>query len=273
MINFASNVKKLNRMKTYVTVISILLIPLLLIVIYGTSDVSFPTEDLALQKVDFSKFKGVLNHNDSIISDDTLQVDTVKRVEVDTTKQRILFFGDSMLEGLGLRMCDYAKENDYEFTSVCWYSSSSEIWAKTDTLQYFIDKTRPTFAMICLCSNEQFVRDLDARAKYIDTIIARLGDIPFIWISPPSWKEDTGINSLIRKRIGEKRYFDSTRLQFTRGKDHVHPTFASAEVWMDSVAVWMQSLDTNHPIRMNVPAEKRKRVWNGYYLQPYHLSL
>lgn len=257
-------------MKTYTKVIMILLIPLLLIVAYGLSDLYLPTENFALEKVDFSDVKQWFG-NDSLAADtiDSVALTKPKEVELDTTSQRILFFGDSMLEGLGRRMCDYALENGHEYTSVCWYSSTSEIWANTDTLQYFIKETKPTFIMICLCSNEQFVRDLQKREKYVETIIDKIGDIPYVWISPPSWKEDTGINNIIRTKVGKKRYFDSTKLEYERGKDHVHPTFASAEVWMDSIAVWMQSKKVEHPIKMAVPTEERPRKWNGKYLKPY----
>lgn len=246
------------------------MIPLLLLILYGTSNTSLPCEEFELQKVDFSDYKGILNAKKQIVTvNEPIVKDTLPVLKVDTAKQSILFFGDSMLEGLGLRMCDYAMENGHNFHSVCWYSSTSEIWSKTDTLEYFIKKTQPTFVMICLCSNEQFVRDLDKREKYVSDIISRLGDIPFVWISPPSWKQDTGINNLIRNKVGKKRFFDSTKLEFVRGKDHVHPTFASAEIWMDSIAVWMNSFDTEYPIRMSVPTEKRKRVWDGTYLKPY----
>ena len=54
----------------------------------------------------------------------------------DTGKQRFLFFGDSMLEGLSRRLCDYAAHNGHEQRTVLWYSSTSEKWATTNTLDY-----------------------------------------------------------------------------------------------------------------------------------------
>lgn len=257
-------------MKSYAKIVALLLIPLIIVFVYSIVPWTFPTEEMALEKADFSQL------TDSWKTD-TLMVDSVQsdvafaeeeEVVLDTARQRILFFGDSMLEGLSRRMCDYAMENGHELTSVCWYSSTSEIWSQSDTLQHFMRESKPTFVMICLCSNEQFVRDMSKRAKYIDDILNKIGDLPYIWICPPSWKQDTGIDSLIEVKVGKRRFFDSRRLTFQRGKDHVHPTFSSAEVWMDSVAVWMQSMDTQHPIMMNVPTEKRTRKWNQKMLQP-----
>jgi hypothetical protein len=124
---------------------------------------------------------------------------------------------------------------------------------------------------VCLCSNELFVRDLDDRDTYIKQIVRKIGDTPFVWISPPNWKEDTGINELIISNVGTNRYFDSRHLELKRGRDKVHPTFDAAEGWMDTVAVWMNSPQTAHPIRMDKPAEKRKRKFTQIILSPTEL--
>lgn len=270
-------------MKSYLKVLLLLLIPLLLIASY-----SMWGGDWWLEKADFSELKTVIDSwgryaGESMESgaDSTIMVieavpdtvDSVCVVEVevaplDTTNQRILFFGDSMLEGLSRRMCDYAMENGHELTSVIWYSSTSQTWAESDTLEHFIKKTSPTFMVVCLCSNELFVRDLKERDEYIQRIVAKMGDVPFVWISPPNWKEDTGINDLIVKHVGKDRYFDSRHLELKRGRDRVHPTFDAAETWMDSVAVWVRGDSTRHPIRMAVPQQQRPRKFKQVLLLP-----
>lgn len=176
-----------------------------------------------------------------------------KRETPDTSAQNILFFGDSMLEGLCRRFIDYTEQNGHKLHTVVWYSSSSEIWAKTDTLQHFIRKFRPTYIVVCLGSNELFVRDIDNRKKCIRRIVEKIGDIPFVWISPPNWKKDTGINEAIIEVVGRDRYFDSTHLKLERGADHAHPTFPAAAQWMDLIAKWMESDSVRHPIVMKWP--------------------
>ena len=176
---------------------------------------------------------------------------------VDTTHQNILFFGDSMLEGLCRRFIDYTEENDHELHTVVWYSSTTKIWAETDTLQHFIRKFSPTFVVICLGGNELSVNDLHRRDGYIKAIVRKLGHLPFVWIGPPNWKEDTGINNLIINNVGKERYFESRHLELERGSDHAHPTYKASSVWMDSIAVWLNSQQTAHPLRMNYP---RKHV-------------
>ena len=186
------------------------------------------------------------------------QADTVPVKVKDTNPQTILFIGDSMLEGLARRFYEYAGRNGHDLHTVLWYSSTSERWAKTRTLDYYLQQVKPTYVVICLCSNELFVRDLDQREEYIKTIISKIGNVPFVWISPPNWKDDTGINEIIIRHVGKERYFDSRHLELERGKDHMHPTFSAAAVWFDKVALWLSSDETAHPIVMEVPTEKVK---------------
>lgn len=217
---------------------------------------------LTSEAAECSEKSSVLNGSDSLSGG---------KVQKDTTGKHILFFGDSMLEGLSKRFIQYAVANGHDLNVVLWYSSSTELYARTDTLQYFMRKYNPDYIVICLGSNELFVRDLDNRKKYIASILDKIGDVPYIWISPPNWKEDTGINAAIVEAVGKDRYFDSTHLTLARGRDHAHPTFPAAAKWMDLVAQWMSSDSTRHPIKMEVPADTVKP--KGRYmnvLMPYN---
>lgn len=248
-------------MRPYAKLISLLVLTLLLVLWYDYRDWFIPAvpDDVAL--VEQPRAQEVVGQQgtDSIAKGaEQTCCDSLGR---DTTSQRILFFGDSMVEGLSRRMCDYAMENGDTLMTVCWYGSDSEKWATTDSLQRYIRQFRPTYIVVTLCGNEQFVRDLPRREAYLRQIVSRIEHVPYVWIATPSWKADTGINAVIRRLVGEQRFFDSTLLTFTRGKDHIHPTFGSAERWMDSVAVWMESPEREHAIRMQRPVVKRKRHW------------
>ena len=177
----------------------------------------------------------------------------------DTPHQRVMFIGASMLEGLTRRLVDYTEANGHELHTVVWYSSSSKQWAETDTLQHFMRKVKPTYIIVCLCGNELFVHDLDQRDRYIKTILQKIGDTPYVWVSPPNWKPDTGINDVIIRNVGASRYFDSRNLQLERGKDHAHPTFSAAALWADTIARWLRSPNTLHPIRLDDPTKKAER--------------
>ena len=195
----------------------------------------------------------------------------IKEIKVhkpDLTKYRIMIFGDSMLEWLAKRLCDYTLENGYDLSSIIWYSSSTKLWATTDTLQYFLNRIKPDYVILCLGSNELFVRDLAKREKYIATIVERIGDRPFLWIGPPNWKKDTGIIDLIRKGVGEGRFFDSSDLELDRAEDNMHPSRSAAALWMDTIANWLNSSAARHPLKMDRPTQTRRRVYHQYMLRP-----
>jgi len=186
----------------------------------------------------------------------------------DSTKLRVMIFGDSMLEWLSKRLCDYAMENNYDLSSVLWYSSSTKLWAETDTLQYFLDRIKPDYILLCLGSNELFVRDLAKREKYIAKIVQQISDKPFVWISPPNWKPDTGINDLIIQAVGIDRYFDSRNLELERASDNAHPTRTAAALWADTIASWLSSSAPRNPLPMRRPSVERPRKYHQYMLKP-----
>lgn len=187
----------------------------------------------------------------------------------DTASKNILLIGDSMLEGLGPRMAAYAKKNGHTLNYVIWYSSTSEYWGTCDTLTYFINKFKPDYLFIALGANEMFVNNLDKRKEYIKEMLRQIGDIPYVWIGPPNWKPDTGINDAIAETTAPGTFFLSNGMQFERAKDHVHPTHASAALWLDSVARWMPR-NSAHPIKMAKPDEDKARAESVTMLQPKH---
>lgn len=182
---------------------------------------------------------------------------------VDTTPQSILLIGDSMLEGLSPRFQDYAQQNGHEFNSVLWYSSTTKYFGECDTLSYFIRKYHPTFILLSIGANELFVRDIKTeRSGFVAHILQEIDTIPYVWIGPPNWREDTGINELIVEHVGAKHYYPSKRLQFERTKDGAHPTHQSSALWVDSVARWIMD-SSAHRIVLNQPDITVKRDGNG----------
>lgn len=176
--------------------------------------------------------------------------------EVDTTAKTILFFGDSMLEGLSPRLADYCKANGHHLYTVIWYSSTTEVWGNCDTLTTFIEQYQPDYIFACLGANELFVRDIKTKRRpYLEHLLAEIGDRPLLWIGPPNWKEDTGINELLEERLEEGTFFLTNGMTFKRKRDGAHPTPASAAEWMDSVVRWMPE-HCLHPIRLEMPQAK-----------------
>ena len=192
----------------------------------------------------------------------------VKPIETDTLPKTILFFGDSMLDGLYPRLAAYADENGHTLYAVIWYSSTSEVWGKSTRLKEYINQLNPDFIFVSLGANELFVKDIiEKRDKYVKKIIADIGDIPYVWIGPPNWKEDTGINTLIAQNAGPRHFFLTNGMQFPRMKDGAHPTHEAAIGWMDSVVRWMPT-HSDHPIRMNTPSKKKSRAKKVFVHSP-----
>lgn len=172
---------------------------------------------------------------------------------LDTAAKNILFIGDSMLEGLSPRMAAYAKKNGHTLTSVIWYSSSTEIWGSSNRLQAYIAQFRPNYILICLGANELFVANIkEKRQPFVCRLLAQVGSIPYVWIGPPNWKPDTGINDLIESSVKPGCFYLSAGQQFERKADGAHPTAQSAADWADRVCVWITT-ESAHPIRLARP--------------------
>lgn len=186
---------------------------------------------------------------------------------VDSTPQSILLVGDSMTLNLALRMAQYAKASGHEFHAVNWDSSNTRVWAESDTLQHFIKEFKASYVFISLGANELYLKYPEGHRKYVDAILQKLGSIPYVWIGPPNWKEDAGLNDMIESACGRGAFFRSAGMEFKRKKDGVHPTRESSALWIDSVARWM-SLSA-HPIVMETPPDTIGKVnANVIFLKP-----
>lgn len=190
---------------------------------------------------------------------------------VDTTHQVVLFFGDSMTNGISLRLDDYCHANGHTLYCVTWNSSTTKKYSESNILDTYIRLYHPTFFIVCLGSNELFVHDVASREQYVRGVIAKFGGKPFVWVSPPNWKQDTGMDSLIRRCVGDKRFFDSSQLTLERGDDHIHPTMKGAEKWTDLIAEWLgDPMRTEHPIRMTRPGKPYYSEYYDIYSPDFH---
>lgn len=191
-----------------------------------------------------------------------------KRPELDTLPKTILLFGDSMLEGLSPRLAAYCRASGHRLYTVIWYSSTSERWGSTDRLRRYIDKLRPDYIFVSLGANELFVSNIiDKRTRYVKKMLSDIDTIPYVWIGPPNWKEDTGVNRMIRDNAAPGCFFLSDGMHFNRKKDGAHPTASSASRWMDSVVRWMPE-HCAHPILLRVPTEPSARPQRVFIHQP-----
>lgn len=208
---------------------------------------------------------------DTLTQIDTLAVavqeDTIQSPTDSTGKAHFLLIGDSMNEYLRIRMNDYCLANGYDMHCVIWYGATTKQYGTSDTIAYYIKQFEPTYVLLTIGSNELFARDIiEKRTGYVKHIVKQLGRLPFVWVGPPNWKEDTGINEMIVTNVGESRYFESKRLKYNRYKDGAHPTKESAFTWMDSIAVFLDHQALT-PITMTPPETKYNKIPHTTVLQ------
>lgn len=180
-------------------------------------------------------------------------------VAMDTTKKNILFIGDSMLEGLKPRLAAYAEANGHKMNAVIWYSSTTEIWGRNGAVKVreYVKKFKPDYIFISLGGNELFVSNIqEKRQQYVDAILREFGNIPYVWIGPPNWKPDTGINKMLSASCRDGSFYLSYTpdQHYDRARDGAHPTRTSAQAWMDRVCTWVVN-KSSHPIRLNRPSK------------------
>lgn len=180
------------------------------------------------------------------------------KVEIDSTSKSILLIGDSMTMNLAYRLAKYAKANGHSFHAVNWDSSNTKTWASCDTLEHFMREFNVDYVFISLGSNELTMKNPNARLPYVKTILEKIGDIPYVWIGPPNWTEDFGINDMIEQNCRPGSFFLTNGMTLARKKDKIHPTRDASAEWIDSVARWIPK--SAHPILMKAPDDSIGKV-------------
>lgn len=175
---------------------------------------------------------------------------------VDTASQRILIIGDSMSQLLALRFSDYANQNGHKLLCVTWNGSSTRQWANCDTIGHYMRTYRPTHVFVSIGSNELYTGDLKNFRKRAEQILAKIGSVPTIWIGPPNWTEDKGVNNVLQSLMGKRRFFMSKGMKLARQKDGRHPTPSAAIVWADKIVEWINSGKAVHPFRLDKPKKR-----------------
>ncbi len=180
--------------------------------------------------------------------------------KIDTTSKVILLFGDSMVDGVRDAFKKYCKYNNHKFYYYAWNSSTILSWAKSSKLKSLLDKYNPDYVFIMLGSNELFTTDLARWEKYISEIIKQLNGRNYVWIGPPNWKEDKGLNNTIENVSGKENFYPSKNiflvppLKYKRSGDKKHPNFEGYKVWTDSIASWVMT-NSKYPIKLEKPID------------------
>ncbi len=213
-----------------------------------------------IKKAPFSE--NLLAKEDSVDRNSDLFADSlagkVIEAKTDSVPKSILIFGDSMTLNLALRLAQYAKQNGHTLHSVNWDSSNTKIWADCDTLRHFIREFDVDYVFISLGSNELYFKNPESRLPYIKRVLEMIDTIPYVWIGPPNWQKDSGINDLLERTCRSGSFFRTDGMELARKKDHIHPTRAASALWVDSIMRWMPK--SAHPILADSPSDSIGRA-------------
>ena len=80
------------------------------------------------------------------------------------------------------------------------------------------------YVFISLGSNELYFKNPESRLPYIKKVLEMIDTIPYVWIGPPNWQKDSGINDLLERTCRSGSFFRTDGMELARKKDHIHPT-------------------------------------------------
>jgi acyl-CoA thioesterase-1 len=152
----------------------------------------------------------------------------------DLTGKVVFHAGDSMVggeAGLNRALRTHFKELGAKYASDTVVSASVVNFNHGTRFLRGVQRTRPDIVIVTLGANDVFVPSPAMFAAHIRGIVKKIGDRECYWISPPTWKKDTGIVDVIKDNCAPCKFFDSRGLEVARAGDHIHPTDKGGAYW------------------------------------------
>ena len=178
---------------------------------------------------------------------------------IDDTPHRIAMIGDSMVHNLLPVVADYCHQNGHTLGAAIWWGSTTTGWASSPKLSEVLYTHRPTMVLMVLGSSEVFGEGVEPMVeKAVARIRKRLGDRKLLWIGPPNWCPDTGVNNALARALGPGHYFRSAELELERETDGIHPTPQAGRVWAEHIVTWWRD-ESALPIRLETPTQRAPR--------------
>lgn len=153
----------------------------------------------------------------------------------------VLHVGDSFAGSLGVPLGKRFKAAGLR--TVLEFETSSYIptWASGEELEKYVGRYMPDLVLVTLGANEFEIPNPEQRANAVRRLVKRLNGLPCVWISPPKWKQDSGVLAVVRENCAPCRYLDSDTIvkDLPRRKDGIHPSDDAREIWADAVLAWL----------------------------------
>lgn len=151
----------------------------------------------------------------------------------------VLFVGDSMIvTGLDIWVKYWVQKNGGTYRRHHLSSSTTRTWARSRALPYALAKYKPDYIFVVLGSNELYVPKPQRHAKYVRTILKKLGKRPYRWIGPPAWARDTGIIKVLASVVPAGRFYPFNGRRIGRAPDGKHPSIRGSKSWARDIFAW-----------------------------------
>lgn len=202
----------------------------------------------------------IFAQNDSIPTDSITKADATMMENDSAFVRKVLFIGDSMTGWMAERLNAYGDLNGFEVATVVWDGSTISKWGQSPRLPQIIEETSPDAIFVSLGMNELFEPDPDKKLKAsVENLKKDFGEIPFLWIGPPSWpghEKGETLNNWLSEELGEGNFYRSFGLDLSRqSKSNPHPSRQGIEEWIDDVVEWIPG-NANIRFQSLVPPDK-----------------
>lgn len=178
------------------------------------------------------------------VESEQAEEEAIENAAEEQSIEKVLFIGDSMTGWMAERLNAYGEKNGFEVATVVWDGSTIRKWGGQKNLATRIRDIAPDAIFISLGLNELFETNPENRlSASLESILRAVGDIPCLWIGPPSWpgrSEGGVLNGWLAEKLGEGRYFRSDTLDLQRqSKTNPHPSRSGIIKWIDIVVEWI----------------------------------
>lgn len=178
----------------------------------------------------------------------------------DSSEQHILFMGDSQAGGLLRLFNDYCVENGHKMVAAhVWNSASIFNFGYSNRVDEYIQRYKPTLIVIVLGLNELFSRDIPKRTQAAKLLRSKIGNIPYLWIGPANFTEDSGINKVYEQVATSERFVLSKHLNLPKGTDNRHPNREGYKIWMEYIAGFVRSSEI-YDFKFDIPKKFGNRI-------------
>jgi lysophospholipase L1-like esterase len=158
--------------------------------------------------------------------------------------KRIFHAGDSLVggeAGLSRFLHTKFKEEGAKYQSDTVVSASLMTFNLQARFPRGLQRARPDIVIITLGANDVFVPSPEVLAVHVKGIVKKIGDRECYWMSPATWKPDTGIVEVIKANAAPCKFFDSRNMTIPRAGDHIHPTDKGGAQWGEKFWAFFQA--------------------------------